>query len=370
VMFSTKTVFVIGAGCSFEYGLPVGEGLKEVLIGYLRGLITRRSRSQYSDTLTFMGRTDDDGQFSDAFDVLTKRKWGEYRPVVSQMIEGIAHASSIDRYLDFNRNDPRIVEIGKLAIARAILAAEADSTLMLDQRGNLDIGNIKQRAGKNHPKEFKLHWLGELFSRIMDGGVDRSNPSTAFENVEFVCFNYDRCIEHYLFNALRAFGGYDRDEATVALKSLRIVHPYGKVGRLEWQPGDEAPAPFGADMPNSNELIELSKGIRIFTEQADGEVVEAAHAMLQGAGQVIFLGFSFLKQNMELLTLETRARTTNVYGTCFRESDQNVEVAKDYIRRMLMGNGQTPWTGKIDLPNHDLMTAGGFMAAYGNMLRG
>ncbi len=369
-MFSTKTVFVIGAGCSREYGLPMGEGLKTILIGYLRGLVSRRSRSHYSDSLVFMGRDEEDGQFSDAFDVLSQRKWAEYKSVVERMIEGIDHASSIDRYLDFNRDEPKIVEIGKLAIARAILSAEAHSSLMLNSSGTLDTGKIKENAGKVHPKGHELHWLGELFSRMMDGGVERSNPATAFENVEFVCFNYDRCIEHYLFNALRAFGRYDRDEAAQALKSLRIVHPYGQVGRLEWQPGDEAMAVFGADMPNSHELIELSKRIRTFTEQADGKVVETAHAMLRGAGQVIFLGFSFLKQNMELLTLEGRARTSQVYGTGFRESDQNVEVAKNYIRRMLKGAGQEPWTGKIDLPNHDLMTAGGFMAHYGNLLRG
>lgn len=368
-MFNRKTVFVIGAGCSREYGLPMGAGLKEVIIDYLQGAINRRKPSRHSGAI-YVGAQRGDSQFADAFDVLCGRNWNEYRRVLEQMIDGIDHASSIDRYLDFNRDDPRIVEIGKLAITRAILAAEGRSSLGLRKSGSLDTPAIRKTAGKESPTGAQVHWLGELFSRLTDGGVERASPAAAFSNVSFICFNYDRCIEHYLMHALRAFGRYEPEEAAAALAALKIVHPYGQVGRLEWQSGQQPIAPFGADISSASELIELSRGIRLFTEQADSKTVADAHSMLLGASQIVFMGYSFLKQNMDLLKLPAISPASLVLGTCFRESNQNVSVAKDLITASLSGPARERWGGHIDLPNSDDMTAGGFLSAYGNMLRG
>jgi hypothetical protein len=46
-------------------------------------------------------------------------------------------------------------------------------------------------------------------------------------SVSFIVFNYDRCLEQFLFHALQKLYGLESQEAFAMLTDLRIIHPYG-----------------------------------------------------------------------------------------------------------------------------------------------
>ena len=92
---------------------------------------------------------------------------------------------SIDNLMDAHRTDEDISFIGKLAITKAILAAERKSKLY-------------RKPGE---REFTFAdiagtWLMPFF-QIASEGV-KENAAQIFENVTFIVFNYDRCIERFL----------------------------------------------------------------------------------------------------------------------------------------------------------------------------
>ena len=59
-----------------------------------------------------------------------------------------------------------------------------------------------------------------------------------FKHLTIVNFNYDRCVEHFLFHAMQAWSLKDEREIAELMKGLNIYHPYGSVGDLPWQSGD------------------------------------------------------------------------------------------------------------------------------------
>jgi hypothetical protein len=54
-------------------------------------------------------------------------------------------------------------------------------------------------------------------------------------NLVLIIFNYDRCIEHYLFHSLVNYHEMSREQAAELMAGVRIYHPYGKVGNLPWE---------------------------------------------------------------------------------------------------------------------------------------
>ena len=113
-----KTVLVIGAGASFEFGLPLGSQLIP----------------QVSDALDFrwefghrpIGKGD--AFVLDALGRLAKTKGidrNEYTRALGKLRSGVHGFLSIDNYLHSHSEDTLLVEAGKIAIARSILAAEA-----------------------------------------------------------------------------------------------------------------------------------------------------------------------------------------------------------------------------------------------------
>jgi hypothetical protein len=57
-----------------------------------------------------------------------------------------------------------------------------------------------------------------------------------FNKIAFIVFNYDRCIEIVLLNALQTDYGIREQEAKCVIGELEIIHPCGviELGRLLW----------------------------------------------------------------------------------------------------------------------------------------
>jgi hypothetical protein len=109
------------------------------------------------------------------------------------------------------------------------------------------------------------------------------------------------------------------------MKGLKIYHPYGSVGELPWQlrEGFE----FGGEADEFR-LAKCSSGIRTFNEEVEDRAkIAEIQGAIRGADRVIFLGFHFHSQNMDILTPATRhsgAANKQAYATAINRSGSDV----------------------------------------------
>lgn len=299
-------VLVVGAGASREVNLPVGADLKQQIADRLDIRFER-----------FNEKISGDDQITQAFRLLTAGTdgtRGDINPLlhVSWFIrDAMPQAISIDNFIDSHRNDERIAQCGKLAIARCILDAEACSSLIVDRSNSynkLDFGAVKNT------------WFNAFFQLITENCQKGELPDR-LQQISIITFNYDRCIEHYLYLAFQNYYEMQADEAARLMSMLEIHHPYGKVGALPWM-GGSGRIEFGAT-PNAQQLIDISKQLRTFTEGVDptGGDIEAIRTGISSAQRTLFLGFAFHRLNLELLFSEHpskhRPETHSVFATAY-----------------------------------------------------
>lgn len=330
-MFKKKTVLIVGAGASAEVGLPVGKVLQSHIAARLRSNTGHDDEMQHSlmEAMRLMAR--EKGESID--------EWSVKADVIAQ---AMPLAPSIDNFLHTRRHDPVIVAIGKLAIAATILHAEAKSDLTVENGkplnfADLDVRYETNRSFPDNPNVIvgrRSHhsWHNALF-KMLNEGSQGDNLNDFFNNLSVITFNYDRCIEHYLTDALIIYMGVDRSEAEALLDSLPIFHPYGDVGKLPRR--GETNTAFGAT-PTARELIAISEQIITFTEQRfEPELMKAIKNKLTDADTVVFLGFGYIQLNMQMFDVPTKvgrvARGT-VYGRSKYDQLDIMQTLQNYLR--------------------------------------
>ena len=200
----------------------------------------------------------------------------EWFQAARRLKNGLPFAQSIDDFLDQHRNDQHINLYGKAAIAKAIAGAERKSELFFDAP-----------AGKSFDDDrIADTWLVKFMS-MLSRGTPRENVFHIFDKVDFVIFNYDRCVEHFLINALaRSYSIANADAASI-VDALKILHPYGSIGDLK-------SVPFGTDRLD---WVLVEQGIKTYTEQvAVSRVLNEIRRKLKSAECVVFLGFAYRSQ--------------------------------------------------------------------------
>jgi len=361
-MFTAPTTFVIGAGCSREYQFPLGVGLRDEIADMLTNVGFDRP-SGYDDGVWFGFSDGKDGAFNRAItNIAGQHHFQEWYRVAQQMGRGLRHASSIDRYLDHHSDDEVMVRIGKMAIGRRIIKAESNSTLRVRDGSSLDMDQIHKENGQNP------HWLNELFLRLQEG-IRRGNIDQIFSNITFICFNYDRAIEHYLHEAVKVFGNLSNRDATAVMKNLKIYHPYGSLGPLPWQEEDGSPSiQYGSELDDHRSIQTIGESLRIFTEtiEENHEINCIRDAMLN-ANKIVFLGFSFLQQNIDLIRPRRRSKVEQIWATSLGMSRWDTDAAQVAVSNMLNGTN-SPELRSFHM-NSQPLTAGQFMAEAGNSLR-
>jgi hypothetical protein len=308
-MFHRKTLFVVGAGASKEFGLPIGAKLAES--------IRTKMDIKFETGNRHVGEGD-----IDLFHSLTSNMTKDVRGLhdAAWLIrDGIGLARSIDDFIDAHHDNPFVVQYGKAAIVRTILEAERESKLYF----------------KPHEEQFSTApiadtWLVKLMQALLPGNR-KEKLDGIFENIKFVVFNYDRCIEHFLLNALQKAYGLRDDDAFQLRGKLTILHPYGMIH------GD---TPFGSSRGN---YPALSKGISTYTEQiGPGGMRLAINDVLTEADTIVFLGFAFHETNMALLAPpKPFAKRKRIYGTALGMSESDVQVTKHEIDSWFEKEGRT-----------------------------
>lgn len=282
-----KLAIVVGAGASKEYAFPIGSELKQQIAKLLDIRFEHGIRQQTGDHLIM-----------EAFRRICRPEnldANQYLHASWRIRDSLPQAPSIDQFIHTQRGDSCIETCGKLAIVRAILQAEASSSLHIRRDSSIDTLDFTRTQNT---------WLNALFRVVIDG-CTADELDERFSAISLIVFNYDRCIEQYLFHALRNYYKMGEQRAAELIGRIRIFHPYGSVGELPWQNPSEHVA-YGAE-PSTEQLLELKDGIKTFTEGTDPDSSDLARirAALGFAPRVLFLGFAYHQLNLALLAPQT-----------------------------------------------------------------
>jgi len=289
-MFNSKTLIIVGAGASEEAKLPTGKELKERIAGTLNIELDEWGRLSGPDNTickalekVIIRKNDVDANYSPP----------QLRYVyAAQKIRGaMPLAISIDNFIDTHQGDKAIELCGKLAIVCNILDAERQSLLFVNRtssRSQIDYSALEDT------------WFNS-FMKLLTENCTVDHLEERLSSIKVVIFNYDRCIEHFLFNALQTYYGMNSARAAALVDGIKIYHPYGTVGGLSWSK-NKPTIDFGAT-PNVDQLIDLAAQIKTFTEGTEphsSHLKEIRTGMTE-ARIVLFLGFAFHRLNLDLI---------------------------------------------------------------------
>lgn len=275
---------MVGAGASNEVSIPTGPALK-AQIGHLIDF----KYDNWGTTLI-----NGDRLIEAALREHVRRNPEiEFRSLqLSCQAIGLAmpQAISIDNYLDTHRADANTNICGKVAISRAILAAEAASKLARPIDGR-----------RVRHDRIEGTWYTELM-RLVTENVTIDGLSERLSRIAFVVFNYDRALEHFLVHWIADYFRITMEEAVSFVSEVEIHHPYGMVGHLPWASKDPG-VRFGETLSSGGDLLSIAAQIRTFTERMDSSSDELARikACVSSSTRVVFLGFAFHQINMNLI---------------------------------------------------------------------
>jgi hypothetical protein len=314
-MFKRKTLFIVGAGASAELELPVGAALAKRIA---RLLTVGRGSS---------GNPEGEQLLSQLYSSYPLNNEG-YHIAARTISGGVVFANSIDDFLDRHSDDELIQRVGKAAIVKSILAAERESLL---------IKSLHTHAGVD---ALDKTWYMKFF-RMLGSRVSASNARQIFDNVAFIVFNYDRCLEEFLVEALQLVYNMRPNEADAVVSDCQIIHPYGVISDFF----DPAGIQYGGRDGVIPDYVRASAGVKILSEQmAAGELLQDIHAHMIDAEQIVFLGFGYLEENMTMLRPAAKMNLKPVFGTAFEMSESSIDEVKNRLAELFSGdrNGILP----------------------------
>lgn len=320
-----NTVFIIGAGASKEANLSTGEELKDKISTLLDIRFDTWGERVKKGDVKVAGAFRKHAQLPNGL-------MGNLNPFLDaawHIRDAMPLAESIDNFIDDHKENDLIALCGKLAIVRSILMEENQSLLFPRNRQTNQTIDLSSLNKTWYPQFFKL----------LIGNCEKQNLIQRFKNVTLIIFNYDRCVEQFLFHALKIYYKINDDAAAKLISSLNIYHPYGKIGTLPWE-NRIGFIDFGAT-PSADNLLTQSRQIRTFTEGVDpssSDIVEIRNHIIN-APRLVFLGFAFHPLNMKLLEHEESSEKkkspfTHSYATTFGISDSGKEVVRGRIGRL------------------------------------
>jgi len=293
-------LFVVGAGASSEIDIPHGNQFKLRIAQKLR----------FDEN----GLTPN-GSSVAVYEAIKSKMLQEPNPDTSyQQCLNAAHlicqalplVGSIDQLLDIHSNKKEVALCAKLAIAKTILQAEKDSKFYNDNKHTINFVNHL-----DNDIWFYTFW------KLLSENVNISKLDNLFDNISFIVFNYDRCVEYFLLNAISTLYSVNRIRAIELVKKLKIYHPYGSVGKIKGLTinNDGLVVDFGESC-DSTKLLQVSKQVKTFTEQVEDKTeIESIRQLVLEVETIVFLGFSFQQQNMDLLAPNQPSNISRVFHT-------------------------------------------------------
>ena len=279
-MIEQRTVLILGAGASVDYGFPSGRDLLHRVGSRLTS--TGGSLFQLMQQLGFT--VTDISAFT------------------TQLIE--SGRPSIDAFVEHRAE---FIPIGKVAIAAGLIPYEKPREL--------------------RPKPKGRRWYEYLWQRMSDGCDDlRSNK------VAIITFNYDRSLERFLLTSLEASYGLNTPEAVRVLSSIPIIHVYGTLGGLPY-PGQGRPYEEKLTPQTARSAAERIRIIGEVPEQdftMSEEFQQIADCMAR-TERIGILGFGYLKANVDRLCFHQVSEGVHIFGTAARMGTAEIDAASKLI---------------------------------------
>jgi hypothetical protein len=184
---------------------------------------------------------------------------------------------------------PEYKDLGHRAIANVLMAYERHCALFDDWIYKW-----------NDPENKEKHWYQLLFSKL----TSNSTFDKLCENqLSIITFNYDRSLEYFLLQAIKAKYGVGNSNGAKALCSIPIIHLYGKLGSLGSYCDKDPAVPYGHDMILRDNIRKASMCIHTINDEfaADNPAFVEARNLIRRAESIYFLGFGYHEENMKRL---------------------------------------------------------------------
>ena len=266
--------------------------------------------------------------------------YNAWRAVGCTVSSGIHHTRSIDAYLNTHKDDEMVKTCGKLAIVQTILERERGCAVYVPDNS---ADQFKNSTKVREP------WLPDFLFILQDRIVKSESLDDVFQNLCIINFIYDRCVEQFLCFALSHLYRIDKNRASKLMQSLKIFHPYGQVGYMPWE-NNAQKRNVDFRVSDYGDLLRLAEHIRTFDEQIeDGIELQILREIVASASRLIFLGFHFHRQYMQLMAASPPGRggIVNVYATALGRSEPDQVLIDKQIRKMLHARGGT-WNVSIE----------------------
>jgi hypothetical protein len=315
-------LYVVGAGTSADYNLPLGNRLKEVIASLVDFKFEAGSLKRGNGTIY------ESIHYGCAQKILPEGEQNKFYAAGRTISDAMPLAPSIDNFIEAHSQNVHVVTVAKLGIAKAILDAERHSTLW---------SNPAKGRGIDFKPIEKL-WLNTFFRQLVEG-ANLERLARRLKQISFIVFNYDRCIEHFLHQAIQKYYVCSESTATELLSNLCIIHPYGCIGELPWQKAGSPTVAFGEDA-DWNNLLSISRQIQTLSEGFARESIVAPliNSAMQNATISSFLGFAFHPINMQFLHQIGKVTNHKVngehYSTGYQLSESNVVDIKIEIQNL------------------------------------
>lgn len=319
-----STVYILGAGSSVELSVsnsnkfPDGSSLKHIIADSFK--LQRYGENQnianeiMQQALVELSILNGD---------IDRSRMREYVHASQQIRNAMPLAPSIDNFVHAHNDNDKILSCAKIAIVKTILDAERNCRLT---RSASNDGSFYQKY-----RILEDTWYAKYFWNLIEG-CTFEDIGEKLSKTKFVIFNYDRCFEYFIFDALQTYFDIDDETTKEILSNLDIFHAYGKVGSLGWQ--DESNViSFGAKL-NASQLISLSSEIRTFAEDDNSKSGEIAkiRSVILDSKKYVFLGYAFHELNMQILKHPQSSMGVDgqktCFGTAFGFSEANIELIK------------------------------------------
>lgn len=305
-----NTVFVVGAGASLEFDrsnkMPVGSALAEQIENLLETEL-RPSSNQRPITEALMSS----GGMHDG-----------HRLAMTRIMHGVQSRDSIDQFIDDCKDVPELARIAKLCIAYLINEAERTTVL----------GVLQDQSNAAAFRGLRDSWLGQICRRA-NPHASRQDFKSSLAGISFVTFNYDRCIEQFLYQWASSTLLADDETARRMASKVTVNHVYGSLGTL---PGFEpttprSPVRFGEE--DDRFLPAMATGLRTFTEQADTQAAQLVRFSIFNAQRIVFLGSGYHRQNLDVLFPSGVPEDVQIYGTTFGMRAAEIARVNEFFGR-------------------------------------
>lgn len=274
-------VFVIGAGASQEFGLPVGSELKSHISrlcstapDHLYGL--KSTSREFSGILSQISTSMRDPTGMSALRA-------------AQLIsKGLPQFPSIDNFIHFHQSNEAVVAVAKAAIAVALSVAERGSKISHNDENLYSMINLELASGT---------WLQKLFTMLCEASsfdmfIER------LKSITFISFNYDRCIQQYILWAAKLSFDLLPAQLLEVRGAINVTYVYGHLGDILVD-GMQISG-FGQSLDRFN-FEDSASRVRTFTEGVSEDGVKVSIQNLLGSADIVgFFGFGFHKLNFEL----------------------------------------------------------------------